>query len=309
MDIEPDALWLGLNRPRVIWEPLPPAVWNVPDMRAAIGRRDIGAVYKILQKYGVSQRRIAALTGQSQSEISEILGRRRVHSYDLLVRICEGLGIPRGWMGLAYVSRDGEDSASRGSRGRSARRVRCGPCPGRRAADRYGAGCSDPASVSSGEDLWAGAWSGRLPERIRAMRSRPRWTASRDRPRNWLLRSVRAAARPRRPSMRPTRSIGRLSCSLASASSATSRSSAVVSRWLADSSRRSAARSRWSARRSRRSAPSSRSSKRRSRSSSWAFFSVSTSSCATQRWYGRERGEPEVDPDGRPLPVWVSRLP
>jgi hypothetical protein len=117
MDIESDALWLGLNRPRVIWEPLPSAVWSVPDMRAAIGRRDVGAVYKILQKYGVSQRRIAALTGQSQSEVSEILAGRRVHSYDLLVRICEGLGIPRGWMGLAYAddsSREAEqDPAGR----------------------------------------------------------------------------------------------------------------------------------------------------------------------------------------------------
>jgi hypothetical protein len=34
-------------------------------MRGALARRDIGAVYRILQKYGVSQRRIAALTGQS----------------------------------------------------------------------------------------------------------------------------------------------------------------------------------------------------------------------------------------------------
>ena len=51
----------------------------------------------------VSQRTIAARTGQSQSEISEIVARhRQVHSYELLVRIAEGLGIPRGWMGLAY---------------------------------------------------------------------------------------------------------------------------------------------------------------------------------------------------------------
>jgi hypothetical protein len=101
MDIEPDGFWLGPNRPRVIYEPINPAAWSRPDMRGALARRDIGAVYRILQKYGVSQRRIAALTGQS--EISEILGGRRVVSYDVLVRISDGLGVPRGWMGLAHV--------------------------------------------------------------------------------------------------------------------------------------------------------------------------------------------------------------
>jgi transcriptional regulator with XRE-family HTH domain len=50
----------------------------------------------------VAQRRIAALTDQSQSEVSEIIaGRRVVVSYDVLVRISDGLGVPRGWMGLA----------------------------------------------------------------------------------------------------------------------------------------------------------------------------------------------------------------
>jgi hypothetical protein len=33
---------------------------------------------------------------------SEIIaGRRVVSSYDVLVRISDGLGVPRGWMGLA----------------------------------------------------------------------------------------------------------------------------------------------------------------------------------------------------------------
>jgi hypothetical protein len=65
MDIEPERFWLGPNRPRVIYEPINPAAWTRPDMRGALARRDIAAVYRILQKYGVSQRRIAALTGQS----------------------------------------------------------------------------------------------------------------------------------------------------------------------------------------------------------------------------------------------------
>jgi hypothetical protein len=42
------------------------------------------------------------MTEQSQlSEISEILRSRRVTSYGVL-RLCRGLGAPRGYMGLAY---------------------------------------------------------------------------------------------------------------------------------------------------------------------------------------------------------------
>jgi hypothetical protein len=49
-----------------------------PDMREALAVRDIGAVYQLLQRYGVPQRRIAALVDQSQSEVSEIIAGRRV---------------------------------------------------------------------------------------------------------------------------------------------------------------------------------------------------------------------------------------
>jgi transcriptional regulator with XRE-family HTH domain len=79
-----------------------PGIWGRPDMSTALGSRDIGSVYRLLQRHGVSQRRIAAMTGQSQSEISEILKGRRVVAYDVLLRIAEGLGVPRGFMGLAH---------------------------------------------------------------------------------------------------------------------------------------------------------------------------------------------------------------
>jgi len=70
-------------------------------MRKALAVRDIGTVYRLLQRFGMSQRRIAALVDQSQSDVSEIIGgRRAVVSYDVLVRIADGLGVPRGWMGL-----------------------------------------------------------------------------------------------------------------------------------------------------------------------------------------------------------------
>ena len=63
------------------------------------------------------QRRIAELTGQSQSEVSEILKGRRVLSYDLLVRITEGLAIPRELMGLSWWGPDGTHAGPDGAYG------------------------------------------------------------------------------------------------------------------------------------------------------------------------------------------------
>ncbi|MGH4016711.1 MAG: tetratricopeptide repeat protein [Pseudonocardiaceae bacterium] len=71
-------------------------------MKRALADRDVSTVYRLLRRVGISQRQIAALTGQSQSEVSEILKGRQVMAYDVLARISEGLGIPRGYMGLAY---------------------------------------------------------------------------------------------------------------------------------------------------------------------------------------------------------------
>ncbi|MGQ0774327.1 MAG: helix-turn-helix domain-containing protein [Pseudonocardiales bacterium] len=71
-------------------------------MKRALVGRDVSSVYRLLRRVGISQRQIAALTGQSQSEVSEILKGRQVMAYDVLARISDGLGIPRGYMGLAY---------------------------------------------------------------------------------------------------------------------------------------------------------------------------------------------------------------
>lgn len=82
---------------------VPASAWHAPDMIRAVRMRDVGAIYRILRRYGVSQRRIAALTGQSQSEISEIVKGRQVRSVDVLIRICDGLGIAHTDMGLGYM--------------------------------------------------------------------------------------------------------------------------------------------------------------------------------------------------------------
>jgi transcriptional regulator with XRE-family HTH domain len=79
-----------------------PGIWEQREMREALARRDLTTVYHRLQRVGISQRRIAALTGQSSSEVYEILKGRKVMAYDLLARIADGLGVPRGYLGLAY---------------------------------------------------------------------------------------------------------------------------------------------------------------------------------------------------------------
>jgi transcriptional regulator with XRE-family HTH domain len=76
--------------------------WEDQEMRNALAAREVSTIYKLLRRKGVSQRQIAAMTGQSQSEVSEILKGRQVMAYDVLVRIADGLGVPRGYMGLAY---------------------------------------------------------------------------------------------------------------------------------------------------------------------------------------------------------------
>jgi tetratricopeptide (TPR) repeat protein len=94
------------------------AYWDRPDMRDALARRDIGTVFRLLVDDGVPQREIALITRQNQSEISDIVGGRRVMAYELLERIALSLGIPRGYLGLAY-----EESSSPPAQDEAAKRV------------------------------------------------------------------------------------------------------------------------------------------------------------------------------------------
>lgn len=81
--------------------------------RRVLAQRDIATLYRLLTGAGISQHQIARLTGQSQSEVSEILtGRRVVQAYDVLVRIAHGFDVPRGWMGLAYDADEVAESAT-----------------------------------------------------------------------------------------------------------------------------------------------------------------------------------------------------
>ena len=80
--------------------PIRPEVWERPEMRTVLAQRDIGRVYKLLKQDGISQREISRRTGQSQSEVSEIIQGRQVRDVTVLERIADGLGVPRPFMRL-----------------------------------------------------------------------------------------------------------------------------------------------------------------------------------------------------------------
>ena len=46
------------------WHKPDPAVWKKPDMRVALTAHDFGGVFRMLNRYGLSQRRIAVLPGR-----------------------------------------------------------------------------------------------------------------------------------------------------------------------------------------------------------------------------------------------------
>jgi transcriptional regulator with XRE-family HTH domain len=85
-------------------------LWERSDMRTALADRDVGAAYRALTEFGISQRQIAQLAGQNQPEVSEILHGRQVRDVTVLERICDGLGIPRPYMRLLDKAPDGGDA-------------------------------------------------------------------------------------------------------------------------------------------------------------------------------------------------------
>jgi transcriptional regulator with XRE-family HTH domain len=91
---------------------LDPTLLDGDEVRAALTARDVGTVYRVLRRVGVSQPQIAQLTGQSQSEVCEILQGRQVQNVWVLERIANGLGIPRAWIGLSYGEQEPDPSST-----------------------------------------------------------------------------------------------------------------------------------------------------------------------------------------------------
>ncbi|MEV6928730.1 hypothetical protein AB0M46_30150 [Dactylosporangium sp. NPDC051485] len=82
--------------------------WCRDDVCAALTARDMGALFRLVQRYGgASQTRIGIAAGMAQSCVSALIhGRRRVMAHDVFVRIAGGLHMPdaaRARLGLAPI--------------------------------------------------------------------------------------------------------------------------------------------------------------------------------------------------------------
>ncbi|MGH3936384.1 MAG: helix-turn-helix domain-containing protein, partial [Pseudonocardiaceae bacterium] len=91
-------------------EPIDPELYRRDDMRRVLAGWDIAALYRALKDdAGLSQRQIAARTGQQQPEVADILSGRRglVENHQVLRRIAGGLDVPPEMMGLSWWGPDG----------------------------------------------------------------------------------------------------------------------------------------------------------------------------------------------------------
>ncbi|AXI78401.1 helix-turn-helix domain-containing protein [Peterkaempfera bronchialis] len=85
---------------------LPEWSWQRPEVRAALTRRDVAAIFRAAQQYsGASQARLAAAVGMTQGRVNEVInGRREVSRLDVFERIADGLTMSdhaRHLLGLA----------------------------------------------------------------------------------------------------------------------------------------------------------------------------------------------------------------
>ncbi|WP_214320587.1 helix-turn-helix domain-containing protein [Nonomuraea sediminis] len=90
------------------------------DFEQACGRRDVGAIIRILAKHGVTQGQIATLTGIAQGRLSEYkTGKRIPQAASTFEAIADGLNLPGGLrraLGLAQ-ERDGDIAHAINARG------------------------------------------------------------------------------------------------------------------------------------------------------------------------------------------------
>ncbi|MGH3851955.1 MAG: helix-turn-helix domain-containing protein [Pseudonocardiaceae bacterium] len=88
--------------------------YECPQARAVLEARDVAGVFRLVRRMGVSQREIGRRTGQSQSEVSDIMRGRQVRDVTVLERVCDGLEVPRGYMRLAGGTESGAGAYSGG---------------------------------------------------------------------------------------------------------------------------------------------------------------------------------------------------
>lgn len=95
---QPPCAHCGLPRSgtRVRCACIPPRVWERPEARAAIARRDLGALLRVLREQTpLSQIALAQMTGASQATISKLLnGQAGFRRNKRIARALKGLGAP-----------------------------------------------------------------------------------------------------------------------------------------------------------------------------------------------------------------------
>ena len=68
-----------------------PDFWSRPDVRQALASRDMGELFRLLNRAGISQTRIGTATGNAQGRISDIIhGKYQVKTVDSFIRIADG---------------------------------------------------------------------------------------------------------------------------------------------------------------------------------------------------------------------------
>jgi transcriptional regulator with XRE-family HTH domain len=85
---------------------IPPDFWSRPDVRNALTRRDIGAVFRLLRQHtDISQTRIGTAVDMAQGRVSNLeLGKQKISGAAVFARIADGLNMPddaRAYLGLA----------------------------------------------------------------------------------------------------------------------------------------------------------------------------------------------------------------
>ncbi|MGW1411869.1 helix-turn-helix domain-containing protein [Streptomyces sp. NPDC002403] len=76
----------------------PPAIWELPDIRAAVAALDFGRISRLVRTHtGFTQRELATMTGISQNFLSQLEnGRRRLSDTQKASRFLDGLEAPKG---------------------------------------------------------------------------------------------------------------------------------------------------------------------------------------------------------------------
>lgn len=71
---------------------------------SVLARRDLGKLFRFLRTRGWSTMAISAQTRLATASVNAVRnGKRHITSYDVLLRICQGLGIARPLMGLGQT--------------------------------------------------------------------------------------------------------------------------------------------------------------------------------------------------------------